>query len=688
VDRKSTTRGKSARAGARPGFDAASFGCAARRAAPAWAAGAALRATLVWLGVALLVAGGAPPSSAALPDDGAGIPLALTWELATDADAEALATLSARDVPATWFVTGAFAEAHPELVRALPGTVGSLGYDYRDLSTLEEAALHREMQLGKLVLEDVRGSAVTWFRAPMLAGSDAVLREAAGLGFTADSSEPERWGQQLRMIELPVSVADGAGALVSDHDLFEVRGLDDDRALEWLEARLRERTATGRSLVLALAPRRWAGRESLFERFLARARAAGFEPISAQTWLARATAAPSRRLGVWVDLSQHPHDPTTLRRDVEAAGITDVYLQVRDPDGMRYWPYPAVPAPPPADRIGPIIEALADTDVRIHLWLPVLRDPLQASRHPGDAMVGRDGTVSREWLSPTATRVHAELVDTVGELVRRYRPDGLHLDYLRYPDLDHDFAVDVVDTFRREHRADDISVDAMFDEFYNDWVEERAERIAALTEALALAARHTSAGIGRSSIEVSAALYADAATRYRVMETMGQDYARLARHLDTVVPMAYLGEQRRSPAWIPLVAAATFYRAGARQRLVGLESYQRPPEVEWSADTFRGALELASRGWQGRVFYAYGYLFGRGPAAANLPPQALAMVTGAAGAGDLPPAVGATAVSAVEASSEAAAAGRGLGWMPYAAVLALFGLAGLAAAAGRRRRST
>ncbi len=613
---------------------------------------------------------------AARPCPAAG-PVLLTFNVETAEDAVALEELDL-ERPATFFFTGAFAEQHEDLVRraAATSTIGSLGYAHPDLTTLSPEELHRELQLGKLILEKAAGRPPRWFRAPHLRYSPEVVRTLAGLGFTHDSSDQERWSRQLDLFELPVSNEDGGERLASDYDLFETAGFSDAEALAWLKARFDERRALDRPLVLMLKPRIIAGHRSVLDGFLAHVEAARGEFLTADDYASKAAELRPRRFGVWVDFSRGPHDAELLRRDLVGAGITDVFLQAKDPDGKRYYPDPHDGGPVPREDFAAAVTALRGSGIRVHAWISANRDPFLAMRHPDWAMLSIDGRPSPDWISPSSSRAVASLVATVRELLERYDLDGIHLDYLRYPDFDHDFSARAVEEFRRNEGIA-IPPREMVDRHHNAWINHRSGRIAAQTAAIAKVIAEQHAG----RVTLSAALHADAATSYRVMEKMGQDYSALAPHLGFVVPMAYIHEEHRSAGWIAKVAAAARYRVGHRELLAGLEAWQKPGVFKHTPESFRASLDAAGRGWSGQVFYAYSSLFGRGRSEASLPPGSLEQLSDfRRQSGDTMPPV--------------AAAGRdddsGRGSFPvtaYAVAAFLFAIAAAAASLGRKRRS-
>jgi len=595
-------------------------------------------------------------------------PVIVTFNLETDDDALAVRSFPS-DLPATYFVTGAFAERHEALVRRLAAnnTLGSLSYSHPDLTTLDPGALHRELQLGRLVLEKIAGSPIEWFRAPFLSYDDAVVRAAVKVGFRYDSSDQERWSRQLSMLELPLSNEDGSERLASDYDLFERAGMTEAQALAWLQRRFDERAARRRPLVVMFRPRLLAQRQSLLPDFLDLVRQRGGELMTAQQYVDRVLDAAPSRSGVWVDFSQGSHDIPQLVEDVVAAGMTDVFVQAKDPEGNRYYANPSDGGPVRSDVFSSAVAALKARGIRVHAWLVACRDPHVAQAHPDLAMTGIDGTASKDWLSPANIRARAAILRSVGDILERYPVDGIHLDYLRYPDFDHDFSAANVAAFRQSQAIDEMPLREMFDRYYNAWTRWRSEHIRQVAEDVADLVR---ARRGRD-VEMSAALYADAATSYRVMEKTGQDYAALAAHLDTVIPMAYVQEQKRTIDWIEKVALATRYRTGNREVLAGLEAFQRPGQISYTPELFGQTVAAAQRGYDGRVFYAYSYLFGRGKSGFNLPEGSLAQ---------LPP----LATGRERPRGRATAAQRF--WLVYPVLGAIFLTAAYLASRGRARR--
>lgn len=78
--------------------------------------------------------------------------------------------------------------------------------------------------------------------------------------------------------------------------------------------------------------------------------------------------------------------------------------------------------------------------LRVHAWLfcfsteLATEDRLAIFRKRGWLLSGEDGR-ERHWLDPAVPDVRAQLAQAAHELCARYAIDGIHLDFLRYPDF-------------------------------------------------------------------------------------------------------------------------------------------------------------------------------------------------------------------------------------------------------------
>ena len=187
-------------------------------------------------------------------------------------------------------------------------------------------------------------------------------------------------------------------------------------------------------------------------------------------------ARPERRRGLWVlcegsqRVLEHPDKFDALLDDAQLLGATDLFVQVYR--GGRAWfdssyadatPYQQLRETTGRDTLAELIPRAHVAGLRVHAWVNVLslsgntRAPLlstlgrdvvlvdRAGRSildypdldvpPPDRTYYRMGTPA-VWLDPAAPGLAEHLAATFSELLVRYPElDGLHLDYLRYPDV-------------------------------------------------------------------------------------------------------------------------------------------------------------------------------------------------------------------------------------------------------------
>jgi uncharacterized lipoprotein YddW (UPF0748 family) len=284
---------------------------------------------------------------------------------------------------------------------------------------------------------------------------------------------------------------------------------------------------------------------------------------------------------------ENPERLELLLEDARALGVTDLFVQVyragrawfdsslADPEPYRStW---RVPEETDRDAFSVLIGRGHDQGLRIHAWVnvlslasnadaPILRDlgPTIAAvdqkgrsilDYPGfevpepDRRYYRMGTPAL-WLDPAAAGVADRLAATFAELVERYPAvDGLHLDYIRYPDalpfspatrfgvgLSFGFGEGSRGRFEAESglRAPFGASIANGDR-WDDW---RRSQLTQLVRRVAEAARSK-----RPEVTVSAAVLADVERAYRVdfQDWIGWLDEGL---LDFTVPMLYTRDQR------------------------------------------------------------------------------------------------------------------------------------------------
>jgi uncharacterized lipoprotein YddW (UPF0748 family) len=299
-------------------------------------------------------------------------------------------------------------------------------------------------------------------------------------------------------------------------------------------------------------------------------------------------AAPPR-LALWVlcegsqRVLEHPERIARLIADARTLGATDLFVQVYR--GGRAWfdsslvdagPYQAIRAMR-GDTLAELILQAHRAGLRVHAWVNVLSlasradatlltelgpAAVQVDRHgrsildyPGldipapERSYYRMGTPA-VWLDPAAPDVAAKLAAVFAELIERYPElDGLHLDYIRYPDvlpfspgsrfgvgLDFGYGEASRERFRRE-----TGLEAPFGSSLanaNRWDDWRRERVTEVVRRIREATRRLHA-----DLELSAAVWAYADRAYLAIFQDWRGWLELGL-LDFTVPMAYTRDDR------------------------------------------------------------------------------------------------------------------------------------------------
>ena len=314
-------------------------------------------------------------------------------------------------------------------------------------------------------------------------------------------------------------------------------------------------------------------------------------PAPAAEVVRPSAAAATHRRGLWVlcegsqRVLEHPERVATLLADAKALGATDLFVQVYR--GGRAWfdstladpaPFRAARERSGGDALEGLLAAAHAAGLRVHAWVNVLslssrRDaPILRDLGPGAVLVDQAGRSLLDypeldvpppdrryyrlgtpaiWLDPGAPGVAERLVATLAELATRYPAlDGLHLDYIRYPDvlpfvpgtrfgvgLDFGHGPATRDRFRRETGLEAPSPPERLGNA-DAWDAWRRDRVTQLVAGIGEAAR-----AARPGLAISAAVWGHADRAYL---SMGQDWRRWLEDglLDFAVAMAYTRDDR------------------------------------------------------------------------------------------------------------------------------------------------
>ena len=390
---------------------------------------------------------------------------------------------------------------------------------------------------------------------------------------------------------------------------------------------------------------------------------AGLWLASAATGGAQAPArppAPTEVRALWVLRSSlgSPASIDALVRSAKDHGFNALLVQVRGRGDAYYTsdlePRAADLARQPAtfDPLATVIATAHAAGLRVHAWinvnlvssaaeLPEAREHV-VYEHPEWLMVPREiaqdvakidpvspaylGKIAR-WTRGESDRVEglydspilrpaADHVDAVvTDIARRYALDGIHLDYIRYPNDEFDYSRFAIAEFRTAMRRglapsvrrevdaqDEVDLFAYPDRFPGEWKAFRRARLSDLMTRLRVDVRAARPG---ALLTIAAAPDAQEAADVRL-----QDWPKWldAGLIDAICPMAYTQEPARFAEQI----AAAREIAGAHAVWAGIGAYRLTP-----AQTIENIQTARRLGAAGFVLFSYDSLTGPKPPAAD-----------------------------------------------------------------------
>ncbi|MBM7650555.1 polysaccharide deacetylase family sporulation protein PdaB [Bacillus ectoiniformans] len=115
--------------------------------------------------------------------------IALTFDIGWgDEKAETIInTLDRHKTKATFFLSGSWAERHPDLVKKIQKNnyeIGLLGYNYQDYTSLSEAELQKDIRKAQEVFTKLQVENIQLIRTPTGHFNQAVLKTAEKMGLT------------------------------------------------------------------------------------------------------------------------------------------------------------------------------------------------------------------------------------------------------------------------------------------------------------------------------------------------------------------------------------------------------------------------------------------------------------------------------------------------------------------------
>src|SRR5688500_5910411 len=328
-------------------------------------------------------------------------------------------------------------------------------------------------------------------------------------------------------------------------------------------------------------------------------------------------ATPEQTRALWITRATRT-SPESIKQMVaaaEAGGFNTLLVQVRG-RGDAYYSGTIEPraselaGKPAFDPLATVIAAAHGAGIKVHAWaavnlvsssvsLPASRDHV-IYRAPEWLMVPKELAAEMKKIdlrSPAYigrlarwTRAHASIVEglytsplhpaaqdhaaaVLGEIAAKYPVDGIHLDYVRFPNEDFDYSPAAIGQFkkaiagslseqqRREAAAREVLDPAAYPNLYPErWSDFRRSQLTAMVIKI-----RTAVKAARPGVVVSAAVVPDAEQAFtsRLQDWRGWIDQSL---LDVICPMAYTAE---TGIFQKQIAAAISY-AGSRPVWAGI----------------------------------------------------------------------------------------------------------------------
>jgi len=160
-------------------------------------------------------------------------------------------------------------------------------------------------------------------------------------------------------------------------------------------------------------------------------------------WMQAPRAGEMRAIWDHSGMGLYPGDWGHTCQVLKDNGFTDIFVCV---GGAGFSNYRSGVLPPSriyleqGDQLAACLAAAKPRGLRVQAWLfcfcteQATEDRLAVFRNKGWLLSGEDGR-ERHWLDPAVKDVRGLLVQASRELATRYAVDGVHLDFVRYPDL-------------------------------------------------------------------------------------------------------------------------------------------------------------------------------------------------------------------------------------------------------------
>jgi len=352
------------------------------------------------------------------------------------------------------------------------------------------------------------------------------------------------------------------------------------------------------------------------------------------------------KLGIYLvpDFVKSKEDVKKLVSDLRALEKVDfVLLLTKSSDGTAYpSQYTKNVCVENPQMYGDIVKALKDLGIETHAWFCLYIESVEKpseiiKSNPEVLLVNKYGKSNLEeptwsyikpeysiyWVCPSAELYREYLKKLMVEVIEKYDVDGIHLDYVRYPETlegrYYCYCERCLKRFKEEYGYTFPTNDVIHVRYYVTILCENVSN--SVKEFAELAKEH-----GK---KISAYVFTDYTT---AIEACYQDWPYFSRYLDILLPTFYevspewmkvLVERARSVAFKGCEITPVIYTNTVIRRAVkGAKRWTLERNAEYILESMKSVKEA---GADGIIFYHHSALFGRS-AAGNLPRRELERV--------------------------------------------------------------
>jgi len=273
-----------------------------------------------------------------------------------------------------------------------------------------------------------------WMTHVLLADGDAAAKGRLLLALAAEH-DPRLWQQAAsRRLETSRKVirnTDGAAALKTRAEALQSPD-QRKRAVAAAEGARKTEANAARLLAEGKAYEAWAAANELREMM--------YETYG---WMQSPRKGEIRAVWDHSGRGLYPGDWARTCRLLKDAGITDIYVNVAGA-GFAHYASSVLPRSrvfeEQGDQLAACIAAAKPLGLRVHAWLlcfsteGATQERLAIFARRGWVLTNADGS-PRPWLDPAVPEARAYLVEAVKEMATKYKVDGVHLDFVRYPEF-------------------------------------------------------------------------------------------------------------------------------------------------------------------------------------------------------------------------------------------------------------